>query len=420
MQHDKDVASGLFRTEALVAVTERLGRPINPPGISSWMLIVFFVLILIVAIVFLAVGEYARKETVSGRVILLSGTPRVVSTRPGVAESVLVREGQRVKRGAIMVVATSDMTLSEGRRLGEALEIAASNQSDAKLRDLRSQIERINRQHDETTAKHKGLLFQTQRLREQIKLQRDRIYLSKRTYDDLKPLYERKQIAAIEYRQRELELIGVQQGLSSLQRDLDNTLSQVHETNATLGVLDADRSSANAKLAVEMAILSERRANLDSDRQFKITAPVDGIVTALTTRPGSPIIPNGTLAVLVPENAVLQAELWVPSRAIGFVRKGQDVRLMYDPFPFERFGFGHGRVAAVSSAPIPPIDLVGTVETNEPLFRVEVELNASIIRAYGEEWPLMPGMRLSADLILEKRSFSNWILDPLRAATVRN
>jgi hypothetical protein len=49
----------------------------------------------------------------------------------------------------------------------------------------------------------------------------------------------------------------------------------------------------------------------------------------------------------------LQAEIYIPSRAIGFVKPGQEVRLLYDAFPYQRFGAYRGRVVAASSSKNP-------------------------------------------------------------------
>ena len=51
---------------------------------------------------------------------------------------------------------------------------------------------------------------------------------------------------------------------------------------------------------------------------------------------------------IIPEDSVLEADLFVPARAIGFIEPGQDVRILYDAFPYQHFGSYHGHVTNVS------------------------------------------------------------------------
>ena len=129
--------------------------------------------------------------------------------------------------------------------------------------------------------------------------------------------------------------------------------------------------------------------------------------------------PGRALAVIVPQGKPLQAELWAPSRAAGFITQGDRVRLMYDAFPYQKFGVGHGRVSSVSGAPVDPQDLAVPIESREALYRIVVNLDEDSVAGYGKRWPLTPGMRLSADLVLDERNLWEWLLEPVIAANRR-
>ena len=109
----------------------------------------------------------------------------------------------------------------------------------------------------------------------------------------------------------------------------------------------------------------------------------------------------------------------MPSRAIAFVAEGRRVRLLYDAFPYTRFGPGWGTVSGVSSAVLRPEEVVAAVRVAEPVYRVLVALEAPVMSAYGKEVPLQSGMALTADILLESRSFLDLLLDPLLAARGR-
>jgi len=149
-----------------------------------------------------------------------------------------------------------------------------------------------------------------------------------------------------------------------------------------------------------------------------VPAPKGGRVT-LQAREGSSIAEGGALAIILPPGAKLKAQLWAPSRAAGFMQIGDEVRLRYDAFPYERFGAAHGRIIAIASAPTNPRDLPLAMEATEGLYRVDVKLEEQVVRAYERDWPLAVGSRVTADVVLESRSLLSWVVDPLRAVKNR-
>src|SRR5262249_15069423 len=108
--------------------------------------------------------------------------------------------------------------------------------------------------------------------------------------------------------------------------------------------------------------------------------------------------------------------LFFPTRAFGFVRPGQQVRILYDAFPYQKFGTYGGRVTKVSHTILTSSDSTGPIILKEPAYRVTVALERSDVDAYGLKVPLQPDMLLRADVILEQRSLMRWLLDPLLSA----
>jgi membrane fusion protein len=123
---------------------------------------------------------------------------------------------------------------------------------------------------------------------------------------------------------------------------------------------------------------------------------------------------------IVPDGDILEAELLVPARAIGFIAAGQTVHISYDTFPFQQFGFARGNVRTVSRTMLKPDEIVGPMLLREPSYRVGVALERQTMRAYGAELPLEPDLQLQADIEFERRSLLAWILDPLLSAWERS
>jgi membrane fusion protein len=119
---------------------------------------------------------------------------------------------------------------------------------------------------------------------------------------------------------------------------------------------------------------------------------------------------------IIPLDANLQAELFFPTRASGFVRPGQQVRILYDAFPYQKFGTYRGTVKKVSHTILTGNEATGPISLKEPAYRVTVALDRPDIDAYGLKMPLQPDMLLKADVLLEQRSLISWLLDPVFSA----
>ena len=78
---------------------------------------------------------------------------------------------------------------------------------------------------------------------------------------------------------------------------------------------------------------------------------------------------------ILPTGSLLQAELFVPTRAVGFVRSGQQVRILYDAFPYQRFGSYGGRIIALTRTILTPTDDIGPIALSEPAYKATVALD---------------------------------------------
>ena len=112
---------------------------------------------------------------------------------------------------------------------------------------------------------------------------------------------------------------------------------------------------------------------------------------------------------------------WLPrSRAIGFVRPGQEVRINLQAFPSQRFGTLAGKIRLVSTTVLAPSEVViQGLNIQEPTFRIRVELSRESMEAYGETFPLQPGMLVSADIVFDRRNLLHWLFDPIYAVAAR-
>jgi len=209
------------------------------------------------------------------------------------------------------------------------------------------------------------------------------------------------------------ELLDQQTKLASLQRDrlkLERDLGAARTELPTIRTQAQQKSEqlARARSELQQGIVQEQ-----ARREILITAPVAGTVTNIAASRGESVAADTLLATVLPKGSGLHAQLLVPTRAIGFVQPGNAVMLRYDAFPFQRFGQYRGQVATVGQTVWSPGERVGTVTVHEPVYRIDVRLREQVVRAHGQAFDLRPGMRVSADLLLEKRSIFEWVFEPV-------
>jgi membrane fusion protein len=212
---------------------------------------------------------------------------------------------------------------------------------------------------------------------------------------------------------REDAALARQQELAALDQRIANTKQILREARIELEQLPADSADRVAKLRAGLDDLERRKAEAAAQGSQIVRAPIAGRVTSLQGAAGMRIDTAKPVLALLPSSASLRAELFVASRAIGFVRPGQQVRLMYDAFPFQRFGTYGGKVEGVSETVLAPDEVIGPVHPRDPSYRVVVRLDQPTVAAFGHEVALQPDMTVQADIVLEPRTLLEWVLEPL-------
>ena len=95
------------------------------------------------------------------------------------------------------------------------------------------------------------------------------------------------------------------------------------------------------------------------------------------------------------------------------------MRLLYDAFPYQKYGTHGGRVVGVSHTALTSADLSGPISLKEPAYKVLVALDETAIKTHDKRTiTLQPDTLLHADIILEQRTIMSWILQPLLSARI--
>ena len=359
--------SSLFRKAALDAqATTPLGRIVLVQPPSYRLLTAMALCFAGIVLGFFAFGSYTRHSTVMGQLLPDAGLIKVYAPRAGVVMERRVRENQAVKAGDVLFVVSGEHPARlGGEELRDRFGLAeAPLQGEQRL----------------LVSKAAELRRQLELLDDQIANQKNRLELSRKTVSAYRQLLASKYISAEQWQQKQEDLLDQQ---------------------ARLQALDRERVALTHELGTQYPV---------------ITATQAGVATAVNADVGQAIDGQRPMLSIVPENSRLQATLFAPSRAVGFVRAGDRVRLRYQAYPYQKFGHHGGVVAWVSRTAVPPSDIAALgrqPQDTEPLYEIRVTLDRQAVTAYGRSQALQSGMVVEADLLQERRRLYEWVLDPL-------
>ena len=151
-----------------------------------------------------------------------------------------------------------------------------------------------------------------------------------------------------EFKRRRVVFLEQKQNLNSLNQQLAARQNQLTDTRYSLQQLPTVMAGKIQGLRSELATNEQRIAEIGGRRAYVIRAPAAGRVSMLQANVGQFAEPRRLQMEIVPNDSVLQAELFVPTRAIGFMQLGQEVRILYDAFPYQQFGTYSGRIVKIS------------------------------------------------------------------------
>jgi len=407
----------LFRPEVFAYRKDKLHGDVHMALPVSWQVIGGLVfLIVVVAIIFLTFASYSRIETVTGQLNPSSGVAQIIVRRPGTIEVVSVKEGQEVKKGQILASISVDETLADGRTNSAEL-LSTLELQEAGLRKQEGAISAASGAGGaQYQARIDGYKADVLGLLEQIAVQEGLVTSAKDQLDQALVVAERGFISKRDILVREETYLARIQQLSQLNQTFALRRSSILETQRAAQQASAQAKTQIAALSAQKSDIAQRRTNIQINKAYQLIAPISGRVTAITARNGQFANIQTPLMMIVPTNAKLQAELSVPTTAIGFLEKGQQVKLSIDAFPYQKFGTLNARLSDIAKAPITQLDATGA---SISLYQVIADIEAHSILAFGKEHPLIAGMTLSARVETEKQSILEWLFEPLFAVQKR-
>jgi membrane fusion protein len=415
----------LFRLEALTSRQSNwLGEVVLVRPFSFAVLTLIAGGFAAMVVTFFLWGSYTKRITVPGQLVPFSGQLKIHAPQYGLVLERFVDEGQPVKLGAPLFRISSERYAGDSQpvqaHVNDQLTIRQRSLGDelAKTRQLQTE------ERQSLQSKLESLRRQLRTLAQQTESQEKLVKLATNAADRYQGLMDKGYISMDQLQQRQSELLGQHQTLQGLVRETTVLNQQLVETQHEFAGLSALHQNQLASIERSLSGIQQELIESEAKRALVITAPQDGVATAILVEPGQTVDSSRVLMSIVPANSHLQAELYAPSKSIGFIHAGDPVKVRYQAYPYQKFGQHSGSVISISKATLSANELAtmtGSVPglglEGEQIYRIRVDVESQSVMAYGKARPLQTGMLVEADILQETRHLYEWVLEPLYSLT---
>ncbi|WP_295950959.1 HlyD family efflux transporter periplasmic adaptor subunit [Rhodoferax sp.] len=409
------IPSKLFRQEVFIARQDAwLGELVLSKPVSHALLALGFAVLALSLLAYLVWGEYTRKIRASGTIVPNTGVIKVTPAQAGIVVRLAVHEGQNVAEGEVLAVLNSERTTATGGASAEVekqlnLRRASLQQDALKIQDLYAQQDKA------LTVRLANLHTELAQVDAALVLQQKRLALSEQMLVNQRKLFAEKFLSEMALQQKEQDGLAELATLEAIRRSRTSLQRDVGTSEADLATLPDKQANELAAVQRNLASLAQDGIENESRRELLLKAPQAGVVTAILTDVGKLVGAGQPVLNLIPAGSELQADVYLPARAAGFVRVGSQALLQFQAFPYQKFGSQAAqvvklsRVAVVGSdLPYPPANAPG-----ELYYIASLSLPKKTVTAYGHEEPLQSGMGFDANLVLDTRTLLEWVFEPV-------
>lgn len=375
-----------------------------------WQAIGWLLLALVLAAgLFLALGSYSRTIAASGTLRPAGGVASIALPDDGVIEAVLAADGERVRAGQAVARLARPQS-ADGQSLTQERRETLAREESALLDQRRSAGALI----DETRRKLDARIADAQRqiaaTDARIAAQSALIRSSEQELARIESVAESGFISGRDLQERRELLITRRQDLAALEQNRSMHANALAAARIELDQLPSHLRAGQGDVDARLAALHREGATLGNTGTIDLVASRDGILTALRYREGESVPRGAIYGRIVPPGGDWTIELRVPTSTIAGIAPGQEVRVTLAAYPVQDHGTLTGTVTHVGAAP---------VEDAEPYYLVTARLHPPSERQRARGMVLRPDLALGARIVLARRSFLQYLVDPLAAVARR-
>lgn len=422
-----------------------------PAPLAGWMLRLLLGLVAGV-LVWAVFGRLDIVAVADGKLVPSSYLKIVQPAEQGVVKEILVKEGESVKAGQVLIRMDPALTEADVKAVQTEYQNKkiALKRIDAQMsggRFTREQDDppelyaQVEAQYRANVQAYQNALAQERSVLEKARHDLAAAQSTKVKLEQTLPHYKEQEAAyaklekdgfagRLMYTDKQRERIEKEQDLRTQEAAMRASQALIEQSERRIAQITADyRRQLQTERVEAAAQMDKARQELAKHEHrydlLELRAPQPGVVKDLATHTVGTVASPGTiLMTLVPEGDDMLAEVWVSNQDVGFVRPGQDVKLKLAAFQFQKYGLVEGKVRQVSTdateAPSPNTRsdaLSGRDRPMGPLaYRALVDLKSQTLVAGGESYRLGAGMQVAGEIHLGTRSILEYVLSPVQKA----
>lgn len=420
--------------EFLPPAVEILETPPSPMGrMLVWAVLGLFVLVLLWSLI----GEIDEVVVARGKVIPVGYTKVLQSEDKGIVKRILVQEGQKVKKGELLM--ELDRTMSESdlnalkkeisyydinirRILAELSDkpFMAETGTGFDPRDMAQQMSLYQSRQSEKRARLEFCDAQIRQKEDSVRVAesslekyRQLLSIAREREKNLQEIVEQGAISKYTYLEYKGKRIELEQNVSMNISELSAAKAEASAARQQKAQYLAEwnrqlqEELINCRKQYNTLKESERKAEL-KNKLIEIKSPVDGAVHKLDIHTVGAVVQEAQgLMQVVPEGTPMEVEAWMENKDIGFVNPGMPVEIKIDTFNFQKFGTLKGKVREISP---------DTIEDKDrgPLYRVMVSMDEEKLHMDNRDLQVYPGMSVSAEIKTRKKRIIDFFLEPFQ------
>lgn len=433
----------IHQADFLPAALEILEKPASPAGrFTIWFVITVFT----VAVLWAIIGKLDVVAVAQGKVVPYGQTKIVQTSESGVILEIAVENGQKVKKGDLLIALDPTNSAADVTRLKQNYQLEQFNnyrqewlllKLDGSKPAFKDMVGKTQSQWllDEAMVPQHQLLAQTEwaeysaqqstaQHQIQERMQQKRVtqsQLDKLT--DTLPILKDQLVGIEELLQDNLvprfEYLNYKERYIERQQDLIIQQETLKQIQASISALKKQKEQQKQEFKKSVVMqLTEAKGNIQAVRQelkkaaqsnqyHKLYSPVEGVVQQLAVHTIGGVVQSGdALMAIVPADRKLMVEAKVLNKDIGFVREGQAVEVKLEAFPFTKYGVIEGVVLSIDHDAIQDEDY-GLV------YPARISMSKQVIKVNGKEIPVSPGMSLGAEIKTGQRRIIEYVMAPL-------
>jgi len=424
----------VYANDLRAALEERAPR-------TAWLLTAAIGLLLLAGGAWASVAVLDEVTTGPGKVIPSRQLQIVQPLEAGIVREILVKEGQLVEQGQVLMHIDDTAFSSElgelNQRRGafqaevmrlraeasgaetmpdksELPEIAAQSY-DVEKRLFEARRRRVN---DEIAVLEQQLIQKEQEVRE-FEARKEKLLASliplEREVELTRKLYARKVVPEVEFLRLQREAIDLRGERDIVLAALPRAQAGYDEVRLLIAnardSLQADAREKLAKVAADLSVMEEKiRSAKDRVVRTAMRSPTRGVINTLSVTTVGAVVTSGqSLVEIVPFDDTLLIEARIRPQDVAFISPEQDASVKLTAYDYSIYGTLDGKVERISADTT--VD-----EQGEVFYRIVVRTVENALVFNGEDLPILPGMVATVDVRTGRKTVLDYILKPIRKA----